>query len=128
MNLAALALLPAALLVDRLFGEPPSRLHPVCLIGAFAARVETLLRRGPNGARMFLSGALACLLAALPSAAAAGGWSWRRNAAAVRARAGLRRWRWYTSALPRAASANTPTAWPFPWPGTTSKARVGPYP
>ena len=64
MNLAALALLPAALLVDRLFGEPPSRLHPVCLIGAFAARVETLLRRGPNGARMFLSGALACLLAA----------------------------------------------------------------
>ena len=73
MNLAALALLPAALLVDRLFGEPPSRLHPVCLIGAFAARVETLLRRGPNGARMFLSGALACLLAALPPAAAAGG-------------------------------------------------------
>ena len=127
MNLAALALLPAALLVDRLFGEPPSRLHPVCLIGAFAARVETLLRRGPNGARMFLSGALACLLAALPPAAAAGG----LVLAAQRCggpRAGLRRWRWYTSALPRAASANTLTAWPFPWPGTTSKARVGPYP
>ena len=31
MNLAFLALLPAALLIDRLFGELPSRVHPVCM-------------------------------------------------------------------------------------------------
>lgn len=73
MSLAALALLPAALLTDRLFGEPPSRYHPVCLAGALAVRVEALLRRGPNNARLFLAGALACLLVALPSAAVAGG-------------------------------------------------------
>ena len=33
MNLAFLALLPAALLIDRLFGEPQNRIHPVCLKG-----------------------------------------------------------------------------------------------
>ena len=33
MNLAFLALLPAALLIDRLFGELPSRVHPVCMMG-----------------------------------------------------------------------------------------------
>lgn len=32
MNLAFLALLPAALLIDRLFGELPSRVHPVCMM------------------------------------------------------------------------------------------------
>lgn len=38
MNLAFLALLPAALLIDRLFGELPSRVHPVCMMGALASR------------------------------------------------------------------------------------------
>ena len=76
MNLAFLALLPAGLLVDRLFGELPSRVHPVCLMGALAARVERLLRRGPNNALMTLSGALACLLVVLPCAAIAGGLAW----------------------------------------------------
>lgn len=73
MNLAALALPPAALLLDRLFGEPPARAHPVRLMGALAARMEQRFRRGPNNVRMFLSGAIACLLVVLPSAALAGG-------------------------------------------------------
>ena len=46
MNLAFLALLPAALLIDRLFGELPSRVHPVCMMGALASRIEALFRRG----------------------------------------------------------------------------------
>ena len=65
MNLAFLALLPAALLIDRLFGELPSRVHPVCMMGALASRIETLFRRGSNNALMSLSGTLACLLVAL---------------------------------------------------------------
>lgn len=73
MNLAGLALLPAVLLMDRLFGELPNRIHPVCLMGALATRLEARLRRGPNTTRMFLAGGLACLLTALPSAAVAGG-------------------------------------------------------
>ena len=56
MNLAFLALLPAALLIDRLFGELPSRVHPVCMMGALASRMEALLRRGPNNVLMSLSG------------------------------------------------------------------------
>lgn len=68
MSLAWLTLLPASLLMDRLLGEPPARLHPVCLMGALAARLEFLLRRGQNGTRMFLSGTLACLLVVLPCA------------------------------------------------------------
>ena len=76
MNLAFLALLPAALLIDRLFGELPSRVHPVCMMGALASRMEALLRRGPNNALMSLSGALACLLVVLPCAALAGGLAW----------------------------------------------------
>ena len=39
MNLAFLALLPAALLIDRLFGELPSHVHPVCMMGALASRI-----------------------------------------------------------------------------------------
>ena len=78
MNLAFLALLPAALLIDRLFGELPSRVHPVCMMGALASRIEALFRRGSNNALMSLSGTLACLLVVLPCAALVG-------------RAGLRR-------------------------------------
>ncbi|MCH5276974.1 MAG: cobalamin biosynthesis protein CobD [Desulfovibrionaceae bacterium] len=81
MNLAALALLPAALLLDRLLGEAPSRIHPVCLIGWLAVRVEALLRRGDGAAspsvrrsaRMSAAGALACLMVLLPSTATAWG-------------------------------------------------------
>ena len=65
MNLAFLALLPAALLIDRLFGELPSRVHPVCMMGALASRIEALFRRGSNNALMSLSGILACLLVVL---------------------------------------------------------------
>ena len=64
--LSALLLLPAALLLDRLFGEPPARIHPVCGMGALAAAAERLLRRGPDGARMTLAGLAACLAVILP--------------------------------------------------------------
>lgn len=73
MSLAVLALLPAALLLDRLFGEPPSRVHPVCMMGALAAFFEKRLRRGPNSACMFLRGMFAALLVIVPCAAAAAG-------------------------------------------------------
>lgn len=90
MNPAALALLPAALLADRLLGEAPSHIHPVCLIGKLADRLEALLREpllrpapGPAQTsaqpsvrapvRVSVSGALACLLVILPSVAAAWG-------------------------------------------------------
>lgn len=71
MDFALLALLPAALLLDRLFGEPPSRLHPVCLMGSLALYLEGRLRRGPNTLAMFFSGLFAALLVALPFAVAA---------------------------------------------------------
>ncbi len=71
MNLATLALLPAALLLDRLFGEPPARIHPVCFMGALAGRLETLLHRGSN--HLFRAGLLACLLTVLPCSLLAGG-------------------------------------------------------
>lgn len=38
-------LLPAALLLDRLFGEPPEAVHPVCAMGALAVRAERGFRR-----------------------------------------------------------------------------------
>jgi len=38
-------ILPLALLLDILAGDPPNRLHPVCLIGWCARRMETLARR-----------------------------------------------------------------------------------
>lgn len=44
MDIAFLALLPAALLFDRLFGEPPARVHPVCFMGALAVRAEAFCR------------------------------------------------------------------------------------
>ena len=64
--LAAFLLLPAALLLDRLLGEPPARIHPVCGMGALAAIMERVFRRGPNGPRMTLAGMAACLAVVLP--------------------------------------------------------------
>ena len=64
--LAAFLLLPAALLLDRLLGEPPARIHPVCGMGALAAIMERVFRRGPNGPRMTLAGLAACLAVVLP--------------------------------------------------------------
>lgn len=78
MDASCLALLPAALLLDHLFGEPPARLHPVCLMGALAAKTEAFFRRLPGAASASpalpsLYGALAALCVALPCAAAAWG-------------------------------------------------------
>ena len=106
MNLAFLALLPAALLIDRLFGELPSRVHPVCMMGALASRIEALFRRGSNNALMSLSGTLACLLVVLPCAALAGGLAWaaqvydsrNSNASGIRAKY-LARAAWFVSAI-----------------------------
>ena len=64
--LSAFLLLPAALLLDRLLGEPPARIHPVCGMGALAAIMERVFRRGPNGPRMTLAGMAACLAVVLP--------------------------------------------------------------
>ncbi len=76
MNLAFLAVLPAGLLIDRLFGELPSRIHPVCMMGTLAACMERLFRRGKNSWMTTCAGALACLLVVLPCAAIAGGLAW----------------------------------------------------
>ncbi len=66
MIFASLVLLPAALIADRLFGEPPCSVHPVCLMGRLALRLEALLRRGKADTfRMFLAGSLAALVTAL---------------------------------------------------------------
>ena len=54
MNLAFLALLPAALLIDRLFGELPSRVHPVCMMGALASRIEALGKRDGDAQGVFV--------------------------------------------------------------------------
>lgn len=52
-------ILPAALLLDILAGDPPNRFHPVCLIGWCARRMEVLARRVWGGT--FLAGMLAAL-------------------------------------------------------------------
>ena len=54
-----LLLLPAALLLDILFGDPPNRRHPVCLIGWCARRLEPAARRLWGGS--FKAGMLAAL-------------------------------------------------------------------
>ncbi len=66
MPLLPKILLWGALLCDRVFGEPPTRLHPVCFMGNLALWVERLLRRGKNGNIMTLRGALAWLVVVFP--------------------------------------------------------------
>ncbi len=72
MILAKCVLLFAALVLDRLFGEPPNRLHPVCMIGALAIRLEVWLRHERSNRYLFFAGALACLLTVVPCTATAG--------------------------------------------------------
>ena len=43
--LSAFLLLPAALLLDRLLGEPPARIHPVC--GMVDSRARSRRLRAP---------------------------------------------------------------------------------
>jgi len=57
-----------ALGIDRLIGDPHSRLHPVCLMGSLANTIEARLRHGANNYRMFFAGSLACLLVVVPCA------------------------------------------------------------
>lgn len=77
-------LIPLALLLDLLFGEPPVWAHPVCLMGAMARRAERFWRgrTGPGPASpdcrgerlaggLFTAGALAWLAVCLPCAASA---------------------------------------------------------
>ncbi len=52
-------ILPAALLLDILGGDPPNRFHPVCLIGWCARRIEALARRLWGGT--FMAGMTAAL-------------------------------------------------------------------
>ena len=125
--LSALLLLPAALLLDRLFGEPPARIHPVCGMGALAAAAERLLRRGPDGARMTLAGLAACLavilpvglLAALPVLLAGGmlgdAAAWIVCVAVVS-----------LCLAPRCL--DEPAVWPCRWNGAIWKRPAGPWP
>lgn len=129
MNLAFLALLPAALLIDRLFGELPSRVHPVCMMGALASRIEALFRRGSNNALMSLSGTLACLLVVLPCAALAGGWRGPRRFTPDPQGGMVRLGHHHLDLLSRpGALTNTPCASPSRLPRATSKARARPFP
>ncbi len=61
--LLCLALLPTALLLDVVFGEPPLRMHPLCFMGTFASKVEAMLS-GTSHVR--LRGSLAVLLVIVP--------------------------------------------------------------
>ncbi len=82
--LQALFLLPAALILDLLFSEPPARVHPVCDMGYLASRAEPFFRRllscpfppdteGGSPLREGLAGLLAGLAVILPPAVIA--WS-----------------------------------------------------
>ena len=82
--LQALFLLPAALILDLLFSEPPARVHPVCGMGYLASRAEPFFRRllscpfppdteGGSPLREGLAGLLAGLAVILPPAVIA--WS-----------------------------------------------------
>lgn len=55
-----------ALLLDKLFGELPTRVHPICFAGNLAIQVENLLRKGDNGKAMFWRGVIAWLFVLLP--------------------------------------------------------------
>lgn len=58
-------ILPAALLLDILAGEPPNRFHPVCLIGRCALRMEILARQRWGGTfHAGMAAALATCIAA----------------------------------------------------------------
>ena len=82
--LQALFLLPAALILDLLFSEPPARVHPVCGMGYLASGAEPFFRRllscpfppdteGGSPLREGLAGLLAGLAVILPPAVIA--WS-----------------------------------------------------
>ncbi len=64
-----LAIIVAALLADRLFGEPPARWHPLVAFGRAAAGLERALRR--RMAALRIAGVLAVLLLIAPAAALA---------------------------------------------------------
>lgn len=89
MTRVSLLLIPAALLLDAVFGEPPARAHPVCLAGAGARRAERFWRGrvGPGSAApgcrgerlpggLFTAGGLAWLMVCLPCAAMALALTW----------------------------------------------------
>lgn len=81
MDLAFLGLLPAALLFDRLFGEPPLHMHPVRMMGNLAEIMEKVFRRmaGKNSSSsppLFFCGAFACLSVILPCVIIAWGLTW----------------------------------------------------
>lgn len=67
MDMLTPLLLPAAVALDALLGEPPAKLHPVCLMGWLAKRTERLTRRLLNN-HLFTAGMFAALLTTLPFA------------------------------------------------------------
>lgn len=71
---AAPWILPLAWVIDTLFGEPPSRWHPVCRAGAWAARAEAFWTARLGRTRA--SGLGAAVTAALPGTVLAAGSAW----------------------------------------------------
>jgi len=68
--LACMCAVPVALVIDRLWGEPPAWAHPVVAMGHYLGAIGPRLTRLPDGAA-FIGGALAWLLGACLVAALA---------------------------------------------------------
>lgn len=56
----------SALFLDKVFGELPTRFHPICFIGNLAIRIEQILRKGENGKKMFWRGLIAWFFVLFP--------------------------------------------------------------
>lgn len=66
MTLLHIILPFSALFLDRLFGELPTRIHPICVVGTWAIQIENLLRKGKNGKNMFWRGFFAWIFVLMP--------------------------------------------------------------
>lgn len=67
-------ILPCAWALDALLGEPPSRLHPLCVAGIWARRTERFWKA--RFGKTLVAGALAALSAVFPGVALAAGTAW----------------------------------------------------
>ncbi|MEG2236625.1 MAG: adenosylcobinamide-phosphate synthase CbiB [Akkermansia sp.] len=63
-SLYPILLLPCALLMDILLGDPPNRWHPVCAVGAWARTMEQFWKQ--HLGKSFLSGLMATLCTLVP--------------------------------------------------------------
>lgn len=63
-SLYPILLLPCALLMDFLLGDPPNRWHPVCAVGSWARNMERFWKK--HMGKTFLSGVMATLCTLAP--------------------------------------------------------------